>query len=431
MKRAMGDGSMHSWVPAPAGAAGERAIRPQGEGGVPSRYGDFAGKAARKSLAWAALLISLWALHGCSAQSEERRPAEKAAGKPPVAVEVTPAAASDSVEGIDVVGSLSAKFGADVKSEYTGIVKEVFVTEWVKVKRGDPLASLDTRENEVLLEKARAAVEVARANILQAEVAERRAARELERALKLKEEGLITQQSLDDAGTEREAARARVEAARANLKVAEGDIRHAETRFSKSLIRSPIQGMVSLRNVNVGDFAGEMGGKPMFRIVDNRILELTVTVPSAEMAAVRVGLPLTFSTDALPGRVFTGKVMFINPAVNEADRSVKVVAEVENGDEQLKGGLFAKGRILTGRRAGVLRVPRSALLTWDVEGKKAEVLVVTGDTARRQPVRTGTISGDLVEVSSGLAKGQQVITRGGFNVRDGDRVNVTRVNGGK
>jgi len=274
-------------------------------------------------------------------------------------------------------------------------------------------------------------VEVARANILQAEVAERRAVREHERALKLKEEGLITQQSLDDAGTEREAARARIEAAKANLKVAEGDIQHAETRVSKSVIRSPMDGMVSLRNVNVGDFVGEMGAKPMFRIVDNHILELTVTVPSGDMAAVQVGHPLTFSTDAVPNRVFTGKVMFINPAVNETDRSVKVVAEVENRDELLKGGLFVKGRILTGKRTGVIRIPRSALLTWDVEGKKAEVLIVNGDIARRQPVRTGSISGDLVEISSGLAKGQQVITRGGFNVKDGDKVNVTRVNGEK
>jgi RND family efflux transporter MFP subunit len=384
-----------------------------------------------KRIILAAVFILLWAgLYGCPAQSEEKRP-EKAAAKPPVAVEVAPAAASDSVEGIDVVGSLSPKFGADVKSEYTGIVKEVFVAEWVKVKKGDPLASLDTRENQVLVQKAGAAVEVARANILQAEVAERRAVREYERAVKLKEEGLITQQSLDDASTEREAARARIEAARANLKVAEGDVQHADTRFSKSSIRSPVNGMVAARNVNVGDFVGEMGGKPMFRIVDNRILELTVTVPSGEMAAVQVGQPLTFSTDALPNRVFTGKVMFINPAVNEADRSVKVVAEVENSDELLKGGLFVKGRILTGKRTGIIRVPRSALLTWDVEGKKAEVLVMNGDIARRQAIRTGNVSGNEVEVSSGLKAGQQVITRGGFNVKDGDKVNVTRVNGEK
>ncbi len=380
----------------------------------------------------AALFIFLWmSIHGCSAQSEEKRPVEKSAGKPPVAVEASKAGASDILDGIDVVGSLSPKFGADVRSEYTGIVTEVYVTEWVKVKKGNPLAKLDTREIDVTVQKNTATLEVAKANLLQAQVADHRANREYERGLKLKEEGLITQQSLDDANTEKEAAKARIEAAKANLKVAEEDVRQAQTRFSKAMIRSPMDGMVSLRNVNVGDFVGELGGKAMFRVVDNRILDLTVTVPSGEMAAVRVGQPLTFSTDAIPNKTFTGKVMFINPAVNEVDRSVKVVAEVDNASEQLKGGLFVKGRILTGRRADVIKIPRTALLTWDVAAKKAEVFVVIENIARRQTVRTGNISGDQVEVTSGLASGQLVISRGGFNVKDGDKVNVTRVNGEK
>jgi RND family efflux transporter MFP subunit len=144
-----------------------------------------------------------------------------------------------------------------------------------------------------------------------------------------------------------------------------------------------------------------------------------------------VGQPLTFSTDALPGKTFSGKVKFINPAVNEADRSVKVIAEVQNVDEQLKGGLFAKGRIMTGTRANVLKVPQAALLTWDVPAKKAEVFVVDGDIARRQAVRTGNNSGDQVEIPSGLTAGQQVITRGGFNLIDGNKVNVTRISGEK
>jgi membrane fusion protein, multidrug efflux system len=385
-------------------------------------------------LKWTAVLILLLCaagIYGCSAQSKEEGPAPKAATRPPVAVEVTPAKAADVFEGIDVVGSLSAKFGADVKSEYTGIAAEVFVNEWVKVKKGDPLARLDTRENDILVQKNRAALEVAKASLLQAEVAENRAGREYERAMNLKEAGLVTQQSLDDAATEKQAAGARVEAARAQRKVAEEDIQHAKTRLSKALIRSPIDGRVYLRNVNVGDFVGEMGAKPMFRIIDPRILDLTVTVPSGAMAALRVGQALTFTTDALPEKVFTGKVMFINPTVNEADRSVKVVAEVDNGDELLKSGLFVKGRILTGKRSNVIKIPRSALLTWDVSGKKAEIFTAEGDVARRRAVRTGSVAGDEVEITSGLSAAEQVVTRGGFNLRDGYRMNVTRANGEK
>lgn len=377
-------------------------------------------------------LFALWVgIYGCSATGEDKKPNEKVGQRPPVAVEVTKVTAANITDGIEVIGTLSSKFGADVKSEYTGIVAEVYVTEWVQVEKGTPLARLDTREGELVLKKAQTAVEIAKANLMQVEVAANRANREYERALKLKEVGLITQQNLDDARTEREAAAVRISAAKAQIQAAEEDVEHAQTRLSKAIIRSPRKGVISWRNVNVGDYVGEMGAKPMFRIVDNRVLELTVTVPSGEMGAVRMGQALTFSTDAIPGKTFAGKVMFINPTVNESDRSVRVVAEVENTPEQLKGGLFVKGQILTGKRTGVIKIPRIALLTWDVAATKAEIFVVNENVAHRRTVRTGNISGDQVEIISGLASGQQVITRGGFNVKDGDKVNVTRVNGEK
>ncbi len=377
-------------------------------------------------------LFALWVgIYGCSATGEDKKPNEKGGQRPPVAVEVTKATAANITDGIEVIGTLSSKFGAEVKSEYTGIVAEVYVTEWVQVEKGTPLVRLDTREGELVLKKAQTAVEIAKANLMQVEVAANRANREYERALKLKEVGLITQQNLDDARTEREAAAVRISAAKAQIQAAEEDVEHAQTRLSKAIIRSPRKGVISWRNVNVGDYVGEMGAKPMFRIVDNRVLELTVTVPSGEMGAVRMGQALTFSTDAIPGKTFTGKVMFINPTVNEADRSVRVVAELENTPEQLKGGLFVKGRILTGKRTGGIKIPRIALLTWDVAATKAEIFVINENVAHRRTVRTGNISGDQVEIISGLASGQQVITRGGFNVKDGDKVNVTRVNGEK
>jgi membrane fusion protein (multidrug efflux system) len=385
-----------------------------------------------RNCAWTALIIFLGMVAGgCSTQAEDKKQAAKAAERPAVAVEVTMVRASEVTGAIEVTGSLSYKFGAELKSEYTGIVTDVYVNEWVRVKKGDPLAKLDTREAEVVLQKAKAAVEVARANILQAEVSQNRANREFERAQKLKETGLITQQNFDDARTETEAAKARIEAAKAQLKVGEEDVLYAQTRLSKSIIRSPLDGMVSFRNVNVGDFVGEMGAKPMFRIVNTQILELTVTAPSSEMGAIRIGQPLHFSTDAFPGKNFVGKVMFINPVVNEADRSIKVVAEVENWQDQLKGGLFVQGRILTGNRTGVLKIPRAALLSWDVAGKKAEVFAAEQKVAQRREVRTGGTFGDQVEVTSGLAAGDRVISRGGFNVKDGDKVNVTRINGEK
>ncbi|MGE5663079.1 MAG: efflux RND transporter periplasmic adaptor subunit [Deltaproteobacteria bacterium] len=378
----------------------------------------------------AALALAAAWLTGCTAQGPDKAGAGRTAGRPPVAVDASPAAPAEIADGIDVVGTLAARYDAEVKSEYGGTVSEVYVTEWVRVRKGQPLAKVDTREGEVTLKRAHASVELARASALEAEAAARRADREYERAVKLKEAGLVTQQALDDAATQKEAAAARTAAARAQVAAAGEDVRQAETRVSKSVIRAPFDGVVAARLVNVGEVVGEMQ-KVVFRVVDNRLLDLTVTVPSADMAAVRVGQAVAFATDAVPGKTFTGKVKFINPAVSEADRSVKLIAEVRNVPEVLRGGLFVKGRIETARRRGVVLVPRASLLSWDVAGKTGDLFVAEDNVARRRAVRTGSVSGDRVEIASGVAAGELVVTRGAFNVKDGDRIGVAPADGGR
>ncbi len=341
------------------------------------------------------------------------KPAAGDGQRPPVAVETATTAVSDLEESVEVVGTLAARNEAEVKTEYSGTVAEVFVTQWVRVAAGTPLARLDSREVE-------AGVQAAKATFLQAEAGAKRAARELDRTVKLKEAGLATQQQLDEARSADEAARAAAEAAKAQHAL-------AGTRLAKAVLRAPIDGVVAVRNVNVGDYVENMGSPaPMFRIVDNRVLELTASVPSARMAALRVGQAFAFTSDALAGRTFSGKVSFINPAADEASRTVKVKAEVPNGDGALRAGLFVKGRIVTGRRPGVLVVPRSALVSWDTVARTAGVFVVESGVAKRLSVETGAAPGDVVEVVKGLSAGQEVVTRGGFNLREGDRVLVSK-----
>jgi RND family efflux transporter MFP subunit len=335
-----------------------------------------------------------------------------------VAVEVAEAQTGEIIDSVEVVGTLAPKFQAEVKTEYSGIVTEVYVTEWVRVARGTPLAKLDSREVE-------AEVAAARASVLQAEVAGQRAEREYERAMKLKGAGLMTQQNLDDARTAREAGAATLEAAKAML-------RAVEARLAKTLIRAPLGGVVAERSVNVGDLVENMGSpKPMFRIVDNRLLELTATVPSTKLGALRVGQPLTFETDGIPGKKFSGRVRQINPAAEEVSRSLRVVMDVPNPSEELKAGLFVKGQIVTGRRGGVVQVPRTALVNWDVRRGEAAVFVLEGDVARRREVRTGDALDGRVEIKSGIAAGERVVRGGTFNVRDGERVRVAPAAAGK
>jgi len=355
----------------------------------------------------------------CGTEVKAAREAQAVgAGRPPVAVDAIAVAPADVVEAVDVVGSLAPKFVADVKSEVTGTVTEVHVTEWVAVRKGTPLARLDTGETE-------AAIGALKAIAAQAAVGETRTRREYERALELQRYGLITPQSLDEATFARDAAAAATAAALAQ-------VRTAEARLAKSFIRSPMDGIVAMRRVSVGDRVENMGGgEPMFRIVDNRVLELTVTVPASHAADVRVGQSLDFATDAAPGQTFSGRVMFINPALDEASRSVKVVATVPNGDNRLKGGVFVRGRIMTAARRQVLQVPRESLVDWNVAARTAAVFVVAKDRAEKRAVTTGAVGETAVEVTAGLTAGERVVTRGTFALHANDAVLVSDADEGR
>ena len=370
-----------------------------------------------------AAICLLAAGSGCSKNDVAAETKGGALAKPPVAVGTGVATASLLVEGVEVTGSLEPKFSADVKTQIPGLVKEVYVTEWVQVHKGEPLARIDVAETEATVKRAEAGIENARAGLAQAEVAATRAERELARAVKLKEAGLATAQAVDDARSEAAANAARTKAARAQIRVAEEDLRQAKARLAKGLVVSPMNGTVALRAVNVGDLASDAAaGKPIFRIVDNRLLNLTVTVPSSESALVKVGQPLQFSVDSFPGKTFVGKVRYLNPELSAADRSLKVIAEVANVPETLKGGLFAKGRIITGKRAGVLQLPRQALAGVDLGARKATLFVIEGETARLRQVGIGAADGDLLEIVSGLTPGEKYVARGAFVLKDGDRV---------
>jgi membrane fusion protein, multidrug efflux system len=352
------------------------------------------------------------ALASAACATEARTPAAaQPASRPPIAVAVAPVITQTITESIDIVGSLSPKFTAEVKAEVTGIVTAVFVTEWTPVRVGQPLVRLDSSETE-------ATIEALRAGAAQAAVAETRAKREHARGLELLRYGLITPQAADD-------ARSALDAADASIAAARAQIRAAESRLAKFSIKAPMAGVVSLRRVNVGDRVENIGGgEPMFRIVDNRLLELTATVPASRAAAVRVGQSIDFATDGLPSRQFMGRVMFINPAVDDASRAVRVVAEVPNGDGALKGGFFVRGRIQTSVRDGVRLVARESLLNWNVAGGTADVFVVQGDCAHLRPVRVGAVTPAGVEIVDGLESGDAVVTRGAFALRPGDRVSV-------
>lgn len=325
---------------------------------------------------------------------------------------------------VEVFGSLSPKTATEIKSELLGRVHRAPVKEWDAVKPGDVLLEIDPTDSNMTVRKEEAGLKMARAQVLQAKVDVSRAKREYDRATKLKQGGLVTGQELDDRKSALESAEAKVALAEAQAAQADAMLAEARHNLDKTKIRAPIEGVISRRQADVGDFVDK--GTPLFTIVDNRILDFTANVSAPDLADVFEGQTLAFTVDGIPGRSFQGRIKRVNPLVSSADRSGRIQAEVENGDGVLKGGLFARGQVLVEERKDAMVLPSAALIGWNLEKATARVFVVdSGGIARTRNVGTGLPSGDMVEIASGLAGDEKVVVRGGFNLRDGDEVSVS------
>lgn len=325
---------------------------------------------------------------------------------------------------VDATGNLTAKYSAEVRSEVSGKIREVYVKDWVKVNKGELLARIDSDEIAASAARAKASAENAKAASLEAQTYLNRADRELIRMQNLKQSGLATQQQLDDASTDMAAARARVASAQAQTAAAQEDYRQAAIRLGKAEITAPISGTIAVRNANVGDMAGGDNSAALFSIIDESIYDLNVSIPTVDIAGVGVGSRVEFTVDAFPEKVFEGKVAHVNPQVDTADRSIKVNIEVRNDENLLKSGFFVKAKIYTGEKRSVFLLPQSAILGNDSVARKAKVYVVQSGIARLKDVAVGHVYNGMVEITGGLKDGDNVVTRGGFTIKDGDVVSV-------
>ncbi len=164
---------------------------------------------------------------------------------------------------------------------------------------------------------------------------------------------------------------------------------------------------------------------PVFRIVNNAHLEGVLNAPEREMGRLKVGLPLRMLVDAVPGKVFEGKVDRIAPVMDSSSGTFRVVCAFDNAPE-LRPGMFGRIEVVYDQRQDALTVPRIALL--EDEGEPA-VYVVQGKKAQRRVVQLGYTNGEIAEIRSGLKEGDQVVTAGKVAIRDGTEIQVIETAG--
>lgn len=280
-----------------------------------------------------------------------------------------------------------------VGSQISGTIKVLYADFNSRVKEGQVIAQIDPAIFEAQVEKERANLlnaqanlsnslanlENAKANLTKAEVAVLDTKRTLERNLKLFENGVIAKATVDTAQAnydtaiaQREVAKSQVESARAQVEQAKAQVEQvkaslkvAETNLRYTTIRSPVNGFVISRNVDVGQtVAASLQAPTLFTIAkDLTQMQVDTNVSEADIGRIRVGQEAIFTVDAYPEMTFKGKVSEVRNAPTTIQNVVTydVVIHVENKELKLKPGMTANVSIIIDHRENVPKIPNSAL----------------------------------------------------------------------
>ena len=314
---------------------------------------------------------------------------------PTISAETGTVARRDLVEPLLVRGAVAAPPNEDVRlaAQVPGRVVAMRVAEGDAVGKGEVVAEIETPPLEDQRRQARAALSQAKATLENARL-------NLTRNERLFERGIA-------AGKEVEDARAQAAAAEAGLEQAQAALATAERQLTRARITSPIAGQVVKRFVGVGEQVDGTPAQPLLEVANVDRVEVAAHVAADHLGRVRVGQRAEIVSDPWPDRTFEGEVVAIAPAIDPATNAALVRLRVKNPGHLLKVGMFAQARIALQEKKGVLVVPPSAVSRTE-EG--AAVYVVSGEEARRTPVKIGLETPEALEILSGAREGQTVLT---------------------
>jgi multidrug efflux pump subunit AcrA (membrane-fusion protein) len=351
----------------------------------------------------------------------------------------------------EATGSLTGDEQTDVSPSMAGKVVAVAVEMGSYVKRGQTIVRLDDVDAKLRVQQAQAQLDQAKAGLRQAEekvgirpgqsfdlnklpevanvrVALDLAEKNLHRSEKLIESGDISRSVYDQQKAQRDQLKEQYEAAlslarqnyaavmtaRANVANAESQLNLARRNLSYANIYSPIDGYVSDRPADLGEYVSTT--TKVATVVRINPLRVRIDIPEQAIPAVNVGQSVSVTTSAWPDRNFSGRIARISPNVTPTSRTLTVEAEIENGSGVLKPGQFATVRILESRAAPATLVPARAVRT---ESGVSRVFVIKDGHAQERLVQLGQTEGDLVEIKSGVAASENVATSNIEQLSDG------------
>jgi multidrug efflux system membrane fusion protein len=350
---------------------------------------------------------------------------EEAYVKPPTPVRVEPVTAQPAGAGIRYAATLEPNLKVDLAFKvpgYVGAIAEVTgadgrkraIQDGDRVTRGMLLATVRQEDVDTKLEQARSREAEANAGLRQAQEA-------LRRAKALYEAKSLTRPDLESAQAAYDSVQARLAGARAL-------VREAQNAVADSSVRSPIDGLVLKRLVEVGSLVG--AGTPGFTLADTSRVKAVFGVPDVAIGQVRALERLQVTLEALPGQDLGGRVTRISPVADPKTRAFDVEVTLPNPDGRLKVGMVASLGMPApgGAQGSSIAVPLTAIVRSPTSPDGYAVYVVVGEgaaaRARVRNVTLGEMIGSRVEVTEGLRAGERIVVSGAAIATDGMAVAI-------
>jgi HlyD family secretion protein len=283
----------------------------------------------------------------------------------PVSYRTAKVQRGDIVSTVSATGNLAAVINVQVGTQVSGTIRKIYVDYNSPVQKNQAIAQIDPAIFEAQVEQALGNYQAAVANVQKAKVTLEDTQRTLARDRQLIAQDFIPRAELDTAQTAHDGAVAAVRAAEAAVVQTRGALSQAQTNLAYATIRSPVDGTVVSRNVDVGQTVAASFQTPtLFNIAqDLTRMEIDTSVDEADISRIAEGQNAVFTVDSYPETRFEGKVTQVrnSPVVNQNVVTYVVVIGVDNRELKLKPGMTANVTLEVARRDGVLKLPTAAL----------------------------------------------------------------------
>jgi membrane fusion protein (multidrug efflux system) len=193
-------------------------------------------------------------------------------------------------------------------------------------------------------------------------------------------------------------------------------------QYAESPVAAPISGTVTSVAVLVGDTSSTTA--PIATIGRLNALEIEALVPERFISKVRVGTEAVFSFAAWPGQEFSGRIVKLSPVVDSTSRTMKATLALDRADSRVKAGMYATVGLITDKREGVVIIPAGCVVSRNGKDSRQVVFVVEENRAVQRQVSTGLSSQGMVEITGGIAAGEEVVRSGQSLLSEGVEVRI-------